>query len=76
MIRTMTQNIDTLRDTRAASVLTFREQIDYDARVATSPGIKTICEVISAYPVRTIAAYTGSNIFWQQELLKAIEVLP
>ncbi|KAK9865729.1 hypothetical protein WJX84_000425 [Apatococcus fuscideae] len=41
----MTKDIDTLRDTRAASVLTFREQIDYDARVATSPGIRTICEI-------------------------------
>lgn len=45
MMHTMTKDIDTLRDTRAASVLTFREQIDYDARVATSPGIRTICEI-------------------------------
>ena len=45
MIRTMTRDLDTLKDTRAGSIFTFREHIDYDARVATSPGIQTICEV-------------------------------
>ncbi|KAK9863789.1 hypothetical protein WJX84_003434 [Apatococcus fuscideae] len=45
MIRTMSRDIETLKDTRAGSIFTFREHVDYDARVATSPGIRTICEV-------------------------------
>lgn len=45
MIRTMTRDLETLKDTRAGSIFTFREHVDYDARVATSPGIQTICEV-------------------------------
>ena len=60
MMHAMTKDIDTLRDTRAASVLTFREQIDYDARVATSPGIRTICEVIAVSPSSMLNSTSGA----------------